>query len=67
MGRGLAGKTPAAEEPALGRLDGVADYLTYIVERGLLSGATARAALWAAEILREALREEARNADAELD
>ena len=67
MSRGRRGPTQVSEEPPLGRLDGVADYLTYLVERQLLSNETARAALQAAAILREALREEARRADAEVE
>jgi hypothetical protein len=54
-------------EPPLGRLDTVSDYLTYLVETGLLSGDVARRTLFAASILRAAIREEARRANAEVD
>jgi hypothetical protein len=42
----------------LGRLDGVIDYLIYLVEHGFLTGDTAKSALRAATILREAIRRE---------
>jgi len=51
-----------SSEPPLGRLDGVIDYLTFLVEKGFVSGDSAERVRLAATVLREALREEARKA-----
>jgi hypothetical protein len=50
-------------EPALGRLDNVADYLEYLVEQGLVDDEAARSALEGANILREAILTEGQKQD----
>jgi hypothetical protein len=48
----------ASPDPPLGRLDGVIDYLIFLVERQAVRGESAEAVLRAAELLREAILHE---------
>jgi hypothetical protein len=52
------------EDPPLGRLDDVVDFLKYLVERHLFTEETERRVIQALDILREAIRDEATRAGA---